>query len=286
MELPKIGSGGGVFDGIKSKLGFTRNDSYDDDYDESYYDDTNYAEYEEDYGAGYNARYADDDSYGGSVSAVRRAEGSPRLVSIDDVRSRTQIPDSLNRDPLPERKVSSAQKNSTHSSGNGYRSTYSRKVERAADYMKSTNSSDAPLQSSTRSSGYESLFSSTTPSQSGNTESAVVASADAQAYDPYEAYAGSGISSHNPSRALSLLKPMSYGEVERIAKTIKAGDVVILCLNNTPDQLSKRILDFSFGVSSALDASVECISDKVFAIASGRSLSEEEKNTLHSQGVI
>lgn len=284
MELPKIGSGGGVFDGIKSKLGFASNDSYDDDYDESYYDDANYDDYEDDYEEGYDSGYAESDSYSRTTTAGRSAGGSPRLVSIDDVRSRTQIPDSLNRDPLPERRVSSAQSGSSYSSGSGYRSSYSRKVEHAADYMLSTDSSDAPAQTvASRSSGYDSLFSSTTPEQTART---TTSSTGSRAYDPYEAYAGSGISSHNPSRALSVLKPMSYGEVERIAKTIKAGDVVILSLRNTPDQLSKRILDFSFGVSSALDASVECISDKVFAIASGRSLSEEEKTSLRSQGVI
>ena len=32
----------------------------------------------------------------------------PKLVSIDDVRAHTQLPDSLTRDPLPPRRVSSA----------------------------------------------------------------------------------------------------------------------------------------------------------------------------------
>ena len=52
-----------------------------------------------------------------------------------------------------------------------------------------------------------------------------------------------------------------------MAKILKAGDVVVLALRNTPDQLAKRILDFSFGVSSALDARVE-------AVAARRQISE------------
>ena len=83
-----------------------------------------------------------------------------------------------------------------------------------------------------------------------------------------------------------MLKPVEYAEVESIAKAVKAGDVVVLVLRNTPDSLSKRILDFSFGVSAALDASVECPADKVFAIARGTALSDAEKTNLRNQGVL
>ena len=83
-----------------------------------------------------------------------------------------------------------------------------------------------------------------------------------------------------------MLKPSSYGEVERVAKIVKAGDVVVLSLRNTPDHLAKRILDFSFGVSSALDASVECIADKVFVILRGNALSADELTALRNQGVL
>ena len=97
---------------------------------------------------------------------------------------------------------------------------------------------------------------------------------------------GSGTPAHNPSRAISVLKPASYGEVERVAKILKAGAVVVLALRNTPDQLAKRILDFSFGVSSALDARVEAVADKVFAITRGAALTEAERLALRNQGVL
>jgi len=67
---------------------------------------------------------------------------------------------------------------------------------------------------------------------------------------------------------------------------VKAGDVVVLQLRNTPDSLAKRILDFSFGVSAALDASVECPTDKVFAIARGNALTDAEKANLRGRGVL
>ena len=95
-----------------------------------------------------------------------------------------------------------------------------------------------------------------------------------------------GAVKHNPSRSVTVLKPASYAEVERIAKALKAGDVVVLALRNTPDNLSKRILDFSFGVSSALDASVDCVADKVFVISRGAALTDAERMSLRGQGVL
>ena len=76
------------------------------------------------------------------------------------------------------------------------------------------------------------------------------------------------------------------GDVERVARAVKSGDVVVLAMRNTPDDLSKRLLDFSFGVASALDANVECPGQKVFAIAKGNALTEDEKRRLRAQGVL
>lgn len=103
--------------------------------------------------------------------------------------------------------------------------------------------------------------------------------------DSYGAYSAAGAASSS-MRSCTVLKPASYDEVERIAKVLKAGDVVVLALRNTPDLLAKRILDFSFGVSSAIDASVECVADKVFAITCGAGLSDAERTSLRNQGVL
>ena len=107
-----------------------------------------------------------------------------------------------------------------------------------------------------------------------------------QSYDPYDAYAGNGASFRSPTRAIIVLKPSAYADVERIAKTVRTGDVIILALRNTPDSLSKRVLDFSFGVASALSTRVDCISDKVFAINCGDALTPSELANLRNQGVL
>lgn len=301
----------GMLDGIKSKLGFA--DAGNRDYDDGYYDDygeqgDDYDDYGEgvdeysEYGPDYNGGDASESRYdpyapvtmrparqAQSRSSSRTDTGMPKLVSIDDVRAHTQIPDSLNRDPLPSRRVTS---------------TANRGERTVVDNRQPAPSSPSHTATAReRSEGLDSLFSSTTEVAASDTSAfsprsggatagragARPATVDMEAtgsFDPYDAYAGTGAAAHNPSRSLSVIKPSSYGEAERVAKQLKAGDVVVLALRNTPDNLAKRILDFSFGVSSALDARVECIADKVFALTRGAELSEAERVALRNQGVL
>ena len=88
------------------------------------------------------------------------------------------------------------------------------------------------------------------------------------------------------TRILTVIKPESYADAERIAKILKADDVAVLSLRSTPDALGKRILDFSFGVACALDARVECVSGHVFALTRGAGLTEGETNRLRDQGLM
>ena len=67
---------------------------------------------------------------------------------------------------------------------------------------------------------------------------------------------------------------------------IVVGDVVVLDLAATPGDLAKRVLDFSFGVASALDARVDCIAEKVFIICRGEGLTLTERGSLRIQGII
>lgn len=285
-----------MLEGIKSKLGFAdANQSYDDGYYDEGFDD-----YSEEYGE-YGPDYNEDDfpadnapasryePYAPVTSRPARASharatsvGAAKLVSIDDVRAHTQIPDSLNRDPLPPRRVSSSRT----------------MVDAAMPAPANTPTARATAASNReRSESLNSLFTSTTENAPATASSASTAGlppiasagatvATATAFDPYDAYAGSATAKHNPSRSVTVLKPASYSEVERIAKSLKAGDVVVLALRNTPDNLSKRILDFAFGVSSALDASVDCAADKVFVISRGAGLTDAERMTLRGQGVL
>ena len=246
-------SAAGMLDGLKSRLGFSRNDDdfYDDEYDDGYTE-----EYDDEF-AGYGSDYDDSASVGGYRPISTRSSRTSRfgradsaasnLVSIDDVKAHTQVPERLQRDPLAH----------IDESGRGY-----------------DRREPAPsMPRATRSDGLDSLFESTdeptfTP------------------YDPYEAYSTANPTSYSSTRPLTVIKPVVYGDVERVARAVKSGDVVVLVMRNTPDDLSKRILDFSFGVASALDANVECPGDKVFAIARGNGLTDDEKMRLRNQGAL
>lgn len=124
------------------------------------------------------------------------------------------------------------------------------------------------------------------PEPAGQNFAPIQQPAPFQSFDPYEAYSGAGAVAHAPSRSVVVLEPVQYAEVERVAKSLRAGDVVVLVLRNTQDQLAKRILDFSFGAASMVDARVDCIADKVFAISCGAALSDAERFELRSKGVM
>ena len=308
MELPKIKkSEHGMLDGIKSKLGFADANKGYDDYDErfdEYGDDFgDYGEYGE-YGADYAPAddYSADDAPGSrydpyapvttrparAAHARSSARGAgvtpPKLVSIDDVRAHTQVPESLTRDPLPPRRVTSPSSLRERTM-----------VDAAMPAPANTPNARASAASAReRSESLNSLFTSTTDTAGSSSTTTATAfagasasgSATAASFDPFDAFAGAGAAKHEPSRSLTVLKPASYGEVERVAKALKAGDAVVLALRNTPDNLAKRILDFSFGVSSALDASVDCVAEKVFVITRGAGLTEAERMNLRNQGVL
>lgn len=284
-----------MFGDLKSKLGFggkNKDEAYDEEYFEEEYDD--FDEEYEDYGEyGYDKGY--DNSYDNrparssrdtyttrpSYSSSRSGGVSaPRLVSIDDVRANTQVPSSLNRDPLPTRHVTPA------SSMRGGRTL----VDASVPHQLTPEGSAAQVAASRRrsSEGLDSLFEPTTetparPQSSLTSDPAITTRA---AYDPYENYSGSSTIGYSSSRSVVVVKPMSYGDVERVSRSLKIGDAVVLALATTPDDLSKRVLDFSFGVASALDANVDCIADKVFVITRGKELTDAERFSLRSQGVL
>lgn len=319
-----------MLDGIKSKLGFAGGNApqYDEGYDQEPYDEGygEYGDYGDDYGEGYEefADYGPDydggaqgGSYepytpvttraaGGAASrrSARTEPSMPKLVSIDDVRAHTQLPESLSRDPLPPRRVSSASATRRFAERTMVDSSLPPSMTPEGTQAAAA-AANAPSARRERSEGLNSLFEPTDAgrgdaagARGGRAASSAGASAAASdgaasragagtgGFDPYEAYAGGASASFSASRSCTVLKPASYAEVERVAKVLKAGDVVVLALRNTPDSLAKRVLDFSFGVSSALDANVECVADKVFVIARGAGLTDAEKMSLRNQGVL
>lgn len=316
-----------VLGDIKSRFGLGNKNQQDDGYNDGYdnyadYDENydEYADYADDYGE-YGSDYHDSGYTSRSSRSSYRSGGysreisSPKLVSYEDVRAHTQVPDSLKRDPLPPRHVTPSTNSGSIGSRMG-REVYDSSTPFALTPEGSAAASAAAgVARRQRSESLNTLFNDTSSdsvnyasgannafgahsglgpsplaevgaSAGGVSGVGTSSSAARSGYDPYEAYAGTSGARYSSSRTCTVLKPVSYGEVERVAKIVKAGDVAVLCLRNTPDDLSKRVLDFSFGVASALDAQVECVGDKVFALTRGVALSESERTNLRNQGVL
>lgn len=290
---------------LKSKLGLGAKQQapqdYDQAYDDAYYEE-GYERYVDDFGDGYGdydqfeaygRDYVDDgydaaydDGYGypddaprdsrrmnsgtrarnvsrdtgyvGSYDAPRGtrgqgASGMPRLLSIDEVRDRTRASRTVR----------------TEAPSGGF-----------ADQRPARASSSAPL-----------------PRRSGNFDSMPLHTPEPLPEQPAEGHSGRFLSlldadPDSPNgdisriRALTVLKPVRYGEAERITEVLKKDDVAVLDLRGAAKGLDKRILDFSFGAASVLDASVECVADKVFVVCAGGGLTQEERAQLQAQGVI
>ena len=315
----KLGFGGGAVRGRSND----RYDDYDDDYGDYEDDYSEYAEYADDYADGSENDY---DPYAPVTTRSARSNSTiSNLVSINDVRAhsrgggatsasspaarrmttahtpyrgeRTTVDSSLPPTMTPEGSAAVAAAASRPTRSEGLNSLFEPTVGETKSTGKhaatTTTSSHMGVTSGATSASAEGSLGAFTrqPAQSSAAAamSETVRKTSVQAssaYDPQSAYAQAQGARYVAKRSCTVLKPASYGEVEKIARALKGGDAVILALRNTPDSLSKRILDFSFGVSSALDAGVECVGDKVFAITKGDALTDAEKLALRNQGVL
>lgn len=135
-----------------------------------------------------------------------------------------------------------------------------------------------------RSSGLDSLFSSTT---SENIEKpATKSSKEATGKIAAKKKAYSDESSQTASRKLKVIKPVSYNSAaSEISTALKSGAAVVLCLKNTAEETSKRLLDFSFGAASICGAQVSIEADRTYALTIGAGLSQREKLLCVKEGV-
>lgn len=91
----------------------------------------------------------------------------------------------------------------------------------------------------------------------------------------------------NPASHIEIVRPTAYADVQKIATAVKGSKTVVLVLGSTDDYLAKRILDFSFGVATALDGTVDKLAGKTFAISkSSAPLSQQALSYLKEQGVL
>jgi cell division inhibitor SepF len=79
--------------------------------------------------------------------------------------------------------------------------------------------------------------------------------------------------------------PKNFNDVQDVADKFKDSIPVILNLQNTDNDLSKRLIDFSSGLTYALDGGMQRIADKVFLLTPHNvEVSAEERARLIEKG--
>ena len=82
-----------------------------------------------------------------------------------------------------------------------------------------------------------------------------------------------------------LVVPKSFNDAQQIADQFKNAIPVILNLQGTDNELSKRLIDFASGLTYALDGGMQRIADKVFLLTPRNvEVSAEERARLIEKG--
>jgi cell division inhibitor SepF len=79
--------------------------------------------------------------------------------------------------------------------------------------------------------------------------------------------------------------PKNFNDAQLVADKFKGDIPVILNLQGCDAELSKRLIDFSSGLTYALDGGIERIADKVFLVTPRNvEVSAEERQRLIEKG--
>ncbi len=86
---------------------------------------------------------------------------------------------------------------------------------------------------------------------------------------------------------MHIVEPKSFAEAQSIADKFKQGTPVILNLVSTKPDLSKRLIDFSSGLTYGLDGGLQKVSEKVFMLTPHNvQVSDSERRRLQSSGMF
>ena len=100
-----------------------------------------------------------------------------------------------------------------------------------------------------------------------------------QARPPLEAVAPGG------SQRVHLVMPRSFNDAQSVADKFKDSVPVILNLQNADAELAKRLIDFSSGLTYALNGGMQRVADKVFLLTPRNvEVSAEERARMLERG--
>ena len=88
-----------------------------------------------------------------------------------------------------------------------------------------------------------------------------------------------------PQVRIHTVEPRSYSEAQSIADKFKAGQPVIMNLTMSDSDLSKRLIDFTSGLTYGLGGGLQKVSDKVFMLTPANvDVSATDKARLRDKG--
>ncbi len=91
--------------------------------------------------------------------------------------------------------------------------------------------------------------------------------------------------SAGPNVQVHLVVPRSFNDAQQIADKFKSGVPVILNLQGADQELSKRLIDFTSGLTYALEGGMQRVADKVFLLTPRNvEVSAEERARLVERG--
>jgi len=278
----------GIWDNLKSRLGMGGGDSrYDDEYDD-------YDAYHDAYGSS----YIDDDEPAGSRFESRNTSSTAPLVNMTDIRSQ---PVALSRgygsreDRIPPpvvrpRRSTSMVGGLADSDSEAFRDSLARSSQNsliqlheeriqmeasAIPELDLTATSPSAASSSTAGPSTAAIPANTTV----NPASGVTVAARPRSFSGPRNPSAAAISAR-ANRDLEHLKPTSYADAENISISLRRGSVVVLDLTDVRPELAKRILDFSFGVTSAFEGQVDRFADRVYILTRNGALTEAERSRI------
>ncbi len=306
MDFPNPSrSAGNLVESIKDKLNFgsSRNADHEEYVEEDYaYDEYGYDEDLDDYGEyGFDESYATnsyDDPYSDSYTTrdTYRTR-SPKLVSLNDIQNTTSAYGVM------ASSTSSDQGIPTSSSVPGYLSSTADTRFSSRSTSRVTVAADATDEDCTEGfgfdrpdTGYRDFVS---PYQRQNVEkTAVLPSTGSTGLDglftptdsaPQAASIapeqGTSIGGRF-SRKIEIFEPKSFEEAVNIVTMLKEGSVVILNLKYVNAGLSKRVLDFAFGVVAALEMQITYEAPQVFSITQSGKLTLVERDQLRLKRIL
>jgi cell division inhibitor SepF len=94
-----------------------------------------------------------------------------------------------------------------------------------------------------------------------------------------------GARTRNGSVKLHLVIPKSFNDAQQVADKFKDDIPVVLNLQGTETDLSKRLIDFASGLTYALDGGMQRVADRVFMLTPRNvEISAEERAQLIEKG--